>query len=167
MCFWRKVFLFSLYYSLANIFSTQAGSNLLLYKLIRWKNFFGRSFQNGGACVDVRKKLKIVDLLEGNFSPMRFLFRTVSQYEVEWPLQPQGRSFIRPVYLGLNPRHTWKGCGSSFLWWLTPSCFCAGLVSAGQSVRRLLCALFNNRKDSVVGKKINFSRSSLSRPNAC
>ena len=55
MCFWRKVFLFSLYYSLANIFSTQAGSNLLLYKLIRWKTFSDVLFQNGGACVDVRK----------------------------------------------------------------------------------------------------------------
>ena len=39
--------------------------------------------------------------------------------------------------------------------------FCGGLVSAGQSVRRLLCAFFNNRKGSVVGKEINFSRSSF------
>ena len=153
MCFWRKVFLFSLYYSLANIFSTQAGSNLLLYKLIRWKTFSDVLFKTEVRVLMWERNWRLsiyskeISHLWGSCSgqcPNRKSNDLCS---------PEAGLFIRPVYLGLNPRHTWKGCGSAFLWWLTPSCFCAGLVSAGQSVRRLLCALFNNRKDSVVGKK--------------
>ena len=168
MCFWRKVFLFSLYYSLANIFSTQAGSNLLLYKLIRWKNFFGRSFQNGGACVDVRKKLKIVDFTRRKFLTYEVLVpgsvpigsrmtsaapRAAFLYDPStwvWIPDTPGRDVALPF------------CGDSLLpvsvlAWLAPASPFAGCCAPS----------LIGRKNSVVGKKNYISRSSLGRPNAC
>ena len=153
MCFWRKVFLFSLYYSLANIFSTQAGSNLLLYKLIRWKTFSDVLFQNGGACVDVRKDWRLlisskeISHLWGSCSgrcPNRKSNDLCS---------PGAGLFIRPVYLGLNPKRTWKGCGSSsvgdsllpvsVLAWLAPASPFAGCCAPSLTTGKIRSSVKN------------------------
>ena len=167
MCFWRIVFLFSLYYSLANIFSTQAGSNLLLYKLIRWKTFSDVLFKTEVRVLMWERNWRLsiyskeISHLWGSCSgpcPNRKSNDLCS---------PGAGLFIRPVYLGLNPKRTWKGCGSSsvgdsllpvsVLAWLAPASPFAGCCAPSLTTGKI--------RSSV--KKINFSRSSLSRPNAC
>ena len=157
MCFWRKVFLFSLYYSLANIFSTQAGSNLLLYKLIRWKKKLFRTFFSKRRCVCWCEK---------EIEDCRFTRRKFLTYEVLVPDSvPIGSRMTsaapRPVFLYDPSTWVWipdtpgrdvalPFCGDSLLpvsvlAWLAPASpfagCCAPSLTTGKirsSVKKLI-----------------------------
>ena len=135
MCL-REMFLFSLFYSLANFSRAQAGSNLFFVSQFGKKTFFRRSFQNGGVCVDVSKNRRLLI----NSKEISHLWGSCSgrcpDRKSNDLCSPWADLFIRPVYLGLNPKRTWKGCGSfsvgdsllpvSVLAWLAPASPFAG-----------------------------------------